>query len=152
MEKSNTLFLDRDLVSSYCNLSILDDSTMNLSYNSDEYSSTSNYSDNIGFNDDSELENHKLQDTCITPIAKQNIYSTYNTPMSMSNSSLQSVNSYSSNCTVQDGCQQNKSTLTSKILETPEIHLESINNTQVQSVNTKILNSDILWWSDDEEN
>ncbi|XP_026819912.1 uncharacterized protein LOC113558616 [Rhopalosiphum maidis] len=167
-EPNNMLFLENDLVSSCCDLSALNDSSINLSYNStNEFSSTSNYSESICFSDDSELKIHKLENGCITPIEKQKIYSSNNSLMSKSSSSLQSLTSNNNNCSMPEikqcsdfiitrmseltvtGCEQNnKSTLTDQVLEIPKLQSKSLNNKKV--VNTTMENSDI-WWSDDDE-
>jgi len=172
-EPSNMVFLESNLVSSSCDLSIIDDLNTNLSYSSaNEFSSTSNYSENICFSDDSELETQKLENSSstsnITLIAKQSVYSSNSSLMSKSDSSLQSASSNNNNCTMSEikqcnnfivtltsklkidtGCQQNdKSTLTPKVLETPEIHLKPITN--FQPMNTKMDNS-LIWWSDDDD-
>ncbi|XP_025204691.1 uncharacterized protein LOC112601338 [Melanaphis sacchari] len=167
-EPSNMVFLENNLISSCCDLSVLNDSNTNLSYNSaNEISSNSNYSENICFSDDPELEIQKLDINCTTPIAKQKVYSSNCSLMSKSSSSLQSLTSNNYNCSMPEikqcndftmmkmsklkdtGSQQNnKSTLTHKILETPTIKLKS--KTNVKTINTSMENSDI-WWSDDEE-
>lgn len=170
-EPSNMVFLESNLVSSSCDLSIIDDLNTNLSYSSaNEFSSTSNYSENICFSDDSELETQKLENSSsnITIIAKQSIYSSNSSLMSKSDSSLQSLSSNNNNCTMSEikqcnnfivtttsklkinsGCRQNdKSTLIPKVLETPEIHLKPITN--IQPINTKMDDS-LIWWSDDDD-
>lgn len=168
-EPSKMLFLDSSLVSSSCDLSFIDDSNTNLSYNSaNEFSSTSNYSENICFSNDSETKITKSQNNCITPIVKQKVYSSNNSLMNKSNSSLQSASSDSNNFAVPEinqckdfvvtrmskfkknmGCQQDiKSTLTLKVLETPKIHLKSISN--IEPMNTK-MNDSLIWWSDDDD-
>jgi len=169
-EPSNMVFLESNLVSSSCDLSIIDDLSTNLSYNSaNEFSSTSNYSENICFSNDSELEIQKLQNSfSITPIAKQNVYSSNSSLMSKSDSSLQSASSNNNNCTMSEikqcnnftvaktsklkkdmGYQQNeKSTLTPKVLETPKFHLKPLTN--IQPMNTKMGDS-VIWWSDDDD-
>ncbi|XP_008184622.2 uncharacterized protein LOC100568768 [Acyrthosiphon pisum] len=166
---SKMVFLDSSLVSSSCDLSYIDDSNTNSSYNSaNEFSSTSNYSENICFSNDSEIKNSKSPNNCITPIAKQKVYSSNSSLMNKSNSSLQSASSDSNNFTMPEikqcndfvvtkmskfkkntGCQQdNKSTLTIKVLETPKIHLNSISN--VEPMNIK-MNDSLIWWSDDDD-
>ncbi|CAH1720222.1 unnamed protein product [Aphis gossypii] len=167
-EPSDMVFLEDNLVSSCCDLSLLNDSNSNLSYNSaNEFSSNSIYSENICFSDDSELEIKKLKNSCFTPIAKQKVYSSNSSLMSKSSSSLQSITSYNNNCSMPEiiqntdfimtkmsklkdsGSQQNnKKTLTLKELEIPKIQLKSITNIKV--MNTTMADSDI-WWSDDDE-
>uniref|UniRef100_A0A2S2PGL7 Uncharacterized protein n=1 Tax=Schizaphis graminum TaxID=13262 RepID=A0A2S2PGL7_SCHGA len=170
-EPSDMVFLENNLVSSCCDLSVLNDSSTNLSYNSiNELSSNSNYSENICFSDESELEIKKLENICITPLTKKKVYSSNSSLMSKSSSSLQSITSNknnNNNCSMPQikqynnsimtrtpklkdtGCQENnKPTLTHKVLETPKIQLKSITN--IKAMNTTMENSDI-WWSDDDE-
>lgn len=163
------VFLDSSLVSSSLDLSCIDDSNTNLSYNSAyESSFTSNYSENICSSNDLEIKNQNFQNNCITPIVKQKVYSSNSSLMSKSNSSLQSASSNNNNFTtpeikqcndlvvtgmskfkkVMDCQQDNKSTLTLKVLETPKIHLKSITN--IEPMNTKMDDSQI-WWSDDDD-
>lgn len=168
-EPSNLVFLESNLVSSSCDLSFIDDLSTNLSDNSaNEFSSISNYSENICYSNDSDLEIQKLQNNCITTIAKQKVYSSNSSLMSKSNSSLQSKSSNNSNCTMPEikqfndfivtrmselkidtGYQQNnKSISTLKVLETPEIHLKSITNVQPMNIN---MDDSVIWWSDDDD-
>lgn len=163
------VFLDSSLVSSSCDLSFIDDSNTNSSYNSaNEFSSTSNYSENIYFSNDSEIKITKSQNNCITPIVKQKVYSSNNSLMNKSNSSLQSASSDNNNFTLAEikqcnnfvvtrmskfkkntGRQQdNKSSLTLKVLETPKTHLNSISN--IKPMNIK-MNDSLIWWSDDDD-
>lgn len=162
------VFLEDNLVSSSCDLSLLNDSNTNLSYNSaNEFSSNSIYSENICFSDDSESGIKQLKNSCITSIAKQKVYSSNSSLMSKSTSSLQSITSYNNNCSMPEikqntdfimtkmsklkdsGSQQNnKKTLTLKELEIPKIQLKSITN--IKAMNTTMADSDI-WWSDDDE-
>lgn len=167
-EPSDMVFLEDNLVSSCCDLSLLNDSNTNLSYNSEnEFSSNSIYSENICFSDDSELEIKKLKNSHITPIAKQKVYSSNSSLMSKSSSSLQSITSYNNNCSMPEikqssdfimtkmsklkdsGSQlNNKKILTLKELEIPKIQLKSMTN--IKAMNTTMADSDI-WWSDDDE-
>lgn len=167
-EPNDMVFLEDNLVSSCCDLSLLNDSNTNLSNNSaNEFSSNSIYSENICFSDDSALEIKKLKNSCITPIAKQKVYSSNSSLMSKSSSSLQSITSYNNNYSMPEikqssdfimtktsklkdsGSQQNnKKTLTLKELEIPKIQLKSITN--IKAMNTTMADSDI-WWSDDDE-
>lgn len=167
-EPSDVVFLEDNLVSSCCDLSLLNNSNTNLSYNSaNEFSSNSIYSENICFSDDSELEIKKLKNSRITPIAKQKVYSSNSSLMSKSSSSLQSITSYNNNCSMPEikqssdfimtnmsklkdsGSQQNnKKMLTLKELEIPKIQLKSITN--IKAMNTTMADSDI-WWSDDDD-
>lgn len=159
------VFLEDNLVSSCCDLSVFNDSNTNLSYNfANEFSSNSNYSENICFSDDSELEIKKLKNSYITPIAKQKVYS-FNSSLMSKSSSLQSITSYNNNCSMpeikqssdfimikmsklkdSESQQNNKKTLTE--LEIPKIQLKSI--TKIKAMNTTMADSDI-WWSDDDE-
>ncbi|XP_026804570.1 kinesin-related protein 2-like isoform X2 [Rhopalosiphum maidis] len=171
-EPNDKVFLKNNLVLSCCDLSVLSDSNTNLSYNSiNEFSSNSNYSENICFSDDSELEIKKLENICVTPLSKQKVYSSNSSLMSKSSSSLQSItsinNNNNNNCSMPQikqcnnsivtrmpklkdtRCQENnKPTLTLEVLETPKIQLKSI--TDIKAMNTTMENSDI-WWSDDDE-